>query len=86
MNSKYIINIIPYENDYIFKQWGIQSIYMNNFMTYEFDKIFSSYLSSKMIGRGDAKKKRFPIGIEAMEYIKEEIHDIEMIIIYFVYH
>ena len=57
---------------------------MNNFMTYEFDKIFPSYLSSKtilMIGRGDAKKKRFPIGIEAMEYIKEEIHDIEMIII-----
>ena len=84
MNSKYIINIIPYENVYIFKQWGMQSIYMNNFMTYEFDKIFPSYLSSKtilMIGRGDAKKKRFPIGIEAMEYIKEEIHDIEMIII-----
>ena len=84
MNSKYIINIIPYENDYLFKQWGIQSIYMNNFMTYEFGKIFPSYLTSKkilMIGRGDSKKKRFQIGIEAMEYIKEEIHEIKMLII-----
>jgi glycosyltransferase involved in cell wall biosynthesis len=34
-----------------------------------------------MIGRGDAKKKRFELGIEAMEYIKEEIPKSEMIII-----
>jgi hypothetical protein len=84
MDSKYIVNIIPYENDYLFKKWGIQSIYMNNFITYKFERIISSNLFSKrilMIGRGEAKKKRFQIGIEAMEYIKEDINEVEMLII-----
>ena len=60
INSKYVINIIPFENDYLFKKWGINSILMDNFMTYEFEKIIPSNLVSKqilMIGRGDAKKK-----------------------------
>ena len=30
---KYLISIIPFENDYLFKKWGINSIYMNNFLT-----------------------------------------------------
>ena len=82
--SKYVINIIPFEKEYIFKKWGINSIYMNNFMTYDYTKIFESDLSVQrilMIGRGDAKKKRFEIGIKAMEYIKNEIPQSEMIII-----
>jgi glycosyltransferase involved in cell wall biosynthesis len=82
--SKYVVNIIPFENDYLFKKWGISSIYMNNFMTYNYFNILQSDLSTKrilMIGRGDAKKKRFEIGIEAMEYIKEAIPQSEMIII-----
>ena len=84
INSKYVINIIPYENDYLFKEWGIKSILMDNFMTYEFEKVIPSNLISKkilMIGRGNAKKKRFEKGIQAMEYIIEEIPESEMTII-----
>ena len=82
--SKYVVNIVPFENYYLFKKWGIRSIFMNNFMTYNYTNIIQSDLSAKrilMIGRGDAKKKRFEIGIEAMEYIKEAIPQSEMIII-----
>ena len=53
--SKYIINLVPFENDYLFKNWGISSILMDNFVTYEYDYIISSELLSKiiiMIGRG----------------------------------
>ena len=84
INSKYIVNIIPFENDYLFKKWGLRSIFMNNFMTYNFSKIIESNLISKtllMIGRGDAKKKRFQIGIQAMEYIEKEIQQSELLII-----
>lgn len=84
IDSKYVVNIIPYENDYLFPKWGIKSILMDNFMTYEFIKVIPSDLSPKtilMIGRGDAKKKRFEKGIQAMEYIKEEIPDTQMLII-----
>ena len=83
-NSKYVVNIIPFENEYLFKKWGINSLYMNNFMTYNYTKIIESDLSTKtilMIGRGDAKKKRFEIGIKSMEYINHEIPQSEMIII-----
>jgi hypothetical protein len=84
INSKYVINIIPYENDYLFKEWGIKSMLMSNFMTYEFEKVIPSNLISKkilMIGRGDAKKKSFEIGIQAMEYIIKELPESEMTII-----
>ena len=83
-NAKYVISIVPFENDYIFKKWGINSILMDNFITYNYDKIISSNLSSKtilMLGRADAKKKRFHIGIKAMEYIVNEIPKCEMLII-----
>ena len=83
-NSKYVVSIVPFENDYIFKKWGINSILMNNFITYDYKNIISSNLSSKtilMIGRADAKKKRFHIGINAMEYIIKEIPECKMLII-----
>lgn len=84
LNSKYVVNIIPFENYYLFKKWGINTIFMNNFMTYNYSNILNSDLSTKrilMIGRGDAKKKRFEIGIKAMEYISKEIPESEMLII-----
>lgn len=83
-NSKYIISIIPFENNYIFKKWGLNSILMNNFITYEYNNIIPSDLSSKailMIGRGKDKLKRYNLGVEAMEYIKIEIPDCEMKIV-----
>ena len=82
--SKYIINLIPFENDYLFKKWGIKSILMNNFMTYDFDSIIQSDLSSKiilMIGRASDKKKRFDLGIKAMKYIIKQIPESELKII-----
>ena len=62
LKSKYFISIIPFENDYLFKKWGIRSILMNNFMTYEYNLVIHSDLSNNtilMIGRGQAKKKDF---------------------------
>ena len=83
-NAKYIISIVPFENNYLFKNWGINSIYMNNFLTYDYIKVIPSDLSSKkilMIGRGSDKNKRFELGIRAMKFILKEIPDSEMIII-----
>ena len=74
--SKYVVSVVPIENDYLFKQWGIRSILMDNFMTYEYNSVIPSDLSSKtilMIGRGYDKIKRFELGIKAMKYIIEEI-------------
>ena len=83
-NSKYFVTIVPIENEFLFKKWGIRSILMDNFMTYKFGSVIPSDLTSKnilMIGRGKAKKKRFQIGIEAMEYISKELSKYEMKII-----
>ena len=83
-NSKYVISIVPFENDYLFKKWGIKSILMNNFITYEYYSVIPSDLSSKtilMIGRGGDKIKRFELGIKAMKYIIEEIPDVKLLII-----
>ena len=82
--SKYFITLIPFENDYLFKKWGIKSILMNNFMTYDFYSIIPSDLSSKiilMLGRASDKKKRFDLGIKAMKYITKEIPESELKII-----
>jgi hypothetical protein len=57
---------------------------MDNFITYEFNSIFHSDLSTMsilMIGRGDNKFKRFSLGIQSMEYIIKEIPECEMKII-----
>ena len=83
-HSKYIVSLVPFENDYIFKKWGINSILMNNLISYEYDKITPSDLSSKivlMIGRASDKYKRFYLGIESMKFILKEIPDSEMKII-----
>ena len=83
-NSKYIVSLIPFENDFLFKKWGINSILINNFITYDYDNISPSDLSSKtilMIGRADDKRKRFDLGIKAMKYISKIIPECEMKII-----
>ena len=75
-NSKYIISLVPFENDYLLKKWGIDSILMTNFLTYDYNSVIPSTLSSKnilMIGRADDKIKRFDLGIKAMHYIIKEI-------------
>ena len=82
--SKYIVNLIPFENNYLFKKWGINSILMNNFVTFEYNFIIPSNLLSKdilMVGRGADKYKRFYLGIQSMEYIMEEINECKMKII-----
>lgn len=82
--SKYVINIIPYENDYLFKRWGIRSFYLDNFVTYDYDSVVPSDLSEKiilMIGRANKKNKRFNLGIEAMKFIIKEVPDSQLNII-----
>ena len=57
---------------------------MNNFLTYEYDSVIPSNLSSNivlMIGRADNRLKRFELGIRSMEYISREIKECEMKII-----
>ena len=82
--SKYIISLIHLENDYIFKKWGIKTILMNNFITYDFNYSFPSNLIYKniiMIGRADDRFKRFKLGVQSMEYIIREIPFSQMNII-----
>jgi glycosyltransferase involved in cell wall biosynthesis len=81
---KYVISLIPFENDYLFKKWDISSILMDNFISYEYNSIIQSDLSSKiilMIGRASDKLKRFNLGIKSMKYIIQEIPDCELKII-----
>jgi hypothetical protein len=83
-NSKYIVSIIRYENDYLFNKWGIKSILMNNFVTFDYEIIIQSDLSTKtilMFGRANNKFKRFNLGILSMEYIKENIKECKMTVI-----
>ena len=82
--SKYIISVVPFESDYVFKKWGIKSILMNNLITYEYEQIKPSDLSAKiilMIGRAEDRFKRFELGIESMKYILVEVPDCKMNII-----
>ena len=82
--SKYIISLVPFENDYIFEKWGINSILMTNLVTYEYNDVLPSDLSSKtilMVGRASDRFKRFDLGIQAMHYIVNELKDCEMRII-----
>ena len=83
-NSKYVISLVPFENDFLFKKWGIDSILMNNFITYDYNLVIPSNLISKiilMIGRANDRLKRFELGIFAMKFILKEIQDCEMKII-----
>jgi len=83
---KYVISLIPLENDYLFKKWGINSILMENPLTFEYELVIPSDLTKKnviMIGRANDILKRFELGIKAMEYIIKEIPECEMNIISF---
>ena len=82
--SKYVVSIIPFENDYLFKKWGIKSILMDNFITYDFKSVIQTDLTSNiiiMLGRANSKNKRFLLGIQSMEYIIKEIPECELKII-----
>lgn len=82
--SYYIILLIPFENEYLFPKWRINSILMNNFITYNYNFTIPSNLSSKtilMIGRGNDKNKRFVKGIQSMEYIIQVINNCRLNII-----
>ena len=84
IKSKYVISLIPFENDYLFKKWGINSILMYNFITYEYKNVVPSNLNAPnilLIGRGDNKYKRFELGIFAMEYIINQVPKCELKII-----
>ena len=75
-NIKYVISLIPLENDYLFKRWGINSIFIDNPTTFEYDSIIPSDLSNKNIitlGRIKDLSKRFELGIKAMVSIIKEI-------------
>lgn len=57
---------------------------MNNFVTYEYDDITPSNLTTKnivMIGRANDRMKRFDLGVKAMKYIVDEVPDSQMLII-----
>ena len=82
--SNYVISLVSLENNYLFKKWNINSILMNNFITYEYNSIIPSDLTTKtilMLGRAKSKNKRFELGIQAMEYIVQEINEVKMKII-----
>ena len=80
----YVISLIPIENDYLFKKWGINSILMDNPTTYNYDLVIPSDLSQKiiiMVGRSEDPIKRYDIGIKAMKNIIKEVPESEMKII-----
>ena len=82
--SNYIISLIPYENNLLFKKWGIDSIFLNIITPYDINYIKPLDLSSKtilMLGKGPEKIKRFDLGIKSLEYIKKEIPDCKMKIV-----
>ena len=82
--SKFVISLIPVENDYLFKKWGINSILMDNPTTFEYDYVTPSELKEKniiMVGRGNDKIKRFDLGIKAMKVILKDIPNCEMNIV-----
>ena len=87
-NSKYIISLVPFENGYLFRKWGIRSIIMDNFISFEYNYVIPSDLSSQtilMVGRGSDRSKRFDLGVEAMKHIVKEIPECEMKIISNIY-
>lgn len=82
-NSKYIVSLIPVENDYLFNIWGINSTLMNNFISFNYD-IIPSDLSHKTIImkiQSNHKYNNYYLGIKSMKFILEEIPDAKLIII-----
>ena len=82
--SKYVISLIPVENNYLFKKWGINSILMDNPTTFEYNYVTPSELKEKniiMVGRADDQIKRFDLGIKSMKVILKDIPNCEMNIV-----
>ena len=82
--SKYVISLIPVENYYLFKKWGINSILMDNPTTFEYNYVTPSELKEKniiMVGRAHDKIKRFDLGIKSMKVILKDIPNCEMNIV-----
>ena len=87
-DSKYIVSFISFENELLFKNWGINSIFMDVPLPVFYNNTFPSDLSSKtilMMGKGSEKMKRLDLGIKAMEYIVKVIPDCKMKIITDIY-
>ena len=81
---QYVISLIPVENDYLFKKWGINSILMDNPSTFELNSVIPSNLSNQniiMIGRAYDPIKRYDLGIKAMKEIIKEIPECKMNIV-----
>ena len=77
----YVISLIPVENNYLFRKWGINSILMHNPTSFEYDSVIPSDLSNNniiMMGRNDDPIKRFDLGIKAMRNIVKEINICQM--------
>ena len=84
MDTFWVISLVHFENDYLFKKWGINSILMQNPSTFENNSFIPSDLSSKeiiMIGRTDDGVKKFDLGIMAMQSIIKEIPECKVNII-----
>ena len=83
-NCKYVLALVPLENDYLFKIWGINSLLMENPLTFEFNSVVPFDLSQKniiMMGRGNDPAKRFELGIISMKNIVKEIPESTMYLI-----
>ena len=84
-NSKYVVSSIPFDNDYVFNNFGINSTLLNNFNPYDSNVTNILYNSSSnqilMILDSEYKYNRIDLGIKSMKYIVEEIPDSKMIII-----
>lgn len=69
---KYVISLIPVENDYLFKKSRINSILMHNQTSFEYDAVIPYDLLTNniiMMGRNDEPVKRFDLGIKEIKRI-----------------
>ena len=77
-------SLIPFENNYLFKKWGTNSILMDNPISFEYNSVKPSSLTNKniiMIGRIEDPIKRYDLGIKVMSSIIKKITDCKMKII-----
>ena len=75
-----LIYIVPNE-DYFWKRLNITSYYIPNIPQYNYNDVNSSslkYPNLLLVGRGQAIKKHFDVGIKAMKYIIKEIPDAKL--------
>ena len=57
-SCKFVLSLIPLENDYLFKKWGINSILMENPTTFEYYSNYTFRFISKKYYYD--RKRRFP--------------------------